>query len=78
VNKKDFLDLQVGDIVICKKRKAKVVAIDYGYGLVKIQYLSTGRQEIKDRRKLKLLTFEEVLDDKNNRVRLSSWLVLPC
>jgi len=58
MNKRDFLDLEIGDIVICKKRKAKVVAIDYGYGLVKIQYLNTGRQEIKDRRKLKSITFE--------------------
>jgi len=53
MNRRSFLNLNVGDIVICKRRKARVISIDKSYGLVKIQYLDTKRQQIKGYKKNK-------------------------
>ena len=49
MNRKDFLNLNIGDIVIFKRRKAKVLAIDWCYGLVKIQYLNSKKKDVYSR-----------------------------
>ena len=55
MNKRDFLNLNVGDIVAYKGRRAKVLAINESYGLARIQYLDTKRQVIKNYRKIKAI-----------------------
>ena len=52
MNRRDFLNLNIGDIVISKGRKAKILAIDWYYGLVKIQYLNSKKCVFKNYRRL--------------------------
>ena len=51
MNAKEFNTLRKGDVIVCKRRKAKIS--DIGYTLVEIQYLDTGRRVWKSARQIK-------------------------